>query len=267
MFADGTFNLAGLENAVNSEAEKYGSVRLLLNFPQNPSGYSPTSNEVAEICRIIKNAAENGAKLLVISDDAYFGLSYEDDIESQSLFAHIADIHENVLAVKADGPTKEDFAWGFRCGFLTFACKGFTDAQYDALLKKLMGAIRSSVSCSSTPSQSIILKALAEPSIEKEKLELFKMLKARYKAVRKFVDGRKSGALEALPFNSGYFMSFTMHGIDAEELRSRLLNESGIGTISIDSKTLRVAFSSIDEDKIKSVYEKIYTTAEDLARA
>ena len=130
-----------------------------------------------------------------------------------------------------------------------------------------MGAIRSSVSCSSTPSQNIILKALAEPSIEKEKLELFKMLKARYKAVRKFVDGRKSGALEALPFNSGYFMSFTMHGIDAEELRSHLLNESGIGTISIDSKTLRVAFSSIDEDKIESVYEKIYTTAEDLARA
>ena len=253
MFADGTFNLAGLENAVNSEAEK--------------SGYSPTSNEVAEICRIIKNAAENGAKLLVISDDAYFGLSYEDNIESQSLFAHIADIHENVLAVKADGPTKEDFAWGFRCGFLTFACKGFTDAQYDSLLKKLMGAIRSSISCSSTPSQSIILKALAEPSIEQEKRELFNTLKARYKAVRKFTDGRKSSVLEALPFNSGYFMSFTMHGIDAEDLRSRLLNESGIGTISIDSQTLRVAFSSIDEDKIDAVYEKIYTTAEELARA
>ena len=267
MFADGKLNLAGLENAVKSEAEKYGSVRLLLNFPQNPSGYSPTSNEVAEICRIIKNAAENGAKLLVISDDAYFGLSYEDDIESQSLFAHIADIHENVLAVKADGPTKEDFAWGFRCGFLTFACKGFTDEQYDALLKKLMGAIRSSISCSSTPSQSIILKALAEPSIEQEKLELFNTLKARYKAVRKFTDGRKSSVLEALPFNSGYFMSFSMHGIDAEELRSRLLNESGIGTISIDSQTLRVAFSSIDEDKSEAVDEKIYTTAEELARA
>ncbi|MGP1459642.1 MAG: aminotransferase class I/II-fold pyridoxal phosphate-dependent enzyme [Treponema sp.] len=269
MFADGKFNVAGLENAVNTDAEKYGSVRLLLNFPQNPSGYSPASHEVAEICKIIKNAAESGAKLLVISDDAYFGLSYEDDIESQSLFAHIADIHENVLAVKADGPTKEDFAWGFRCGFLTFACKNFTDEQYDALLKKLMGAVRSSVSCSATPSQSIILKALTESSIEieQEKQELFNTLKARYTAVRKFVDGRKSEALEALPFNSGYFMSFAMRGIDAEDLRRRLLSESGIGAVSIDARTLRVAFSSIDEDKIESVYEKIYRTAEELARA
>ena len=130
-----------------------------------------------------------------------------------------------------------------------------------------MGVIRSSVSCSATPSQTIILKALSDSSIEQEKLEFFNMLKARYKAVRKFTDGRKSGAMEPLPFNSGYFMSFTMHGIDAEELRSRLLNESGIGTISIDSKTLRVAFSSIDEEKIEAVYEKIYSTAEELARA
>ena len=36
---------------------------------------------------------------------------------------------------------------------------------------------------------------------------------------------------------------------------------------SIDEKTLRVAFSSIDEDKIETVYNAIYETAEELARA
>ena len=92
-------------------------------------------------------------------EDAYFGLNYEDNIESQSLFAHIADLHENILAVKADGPTKEDFAWGLRCGFLTFGCKNYTEAQYEGLVKKLMGVIRSSVSCSSTPSQSLVIHA------------------------------------------------------------------------------------------------------------
>ena len=43
MFKDGKFNLAGLEEAVKNEAKKYNSVRIILNFPQNPSGYSPTS--------------------------------------------------------------------------------------------------------------------------------------------------------------------------------------------------------------------------------
>ncbi|MCK9169617.1 MAG: aminotransferase class I/II-fold pyridoxal phosphate-dependent enzyme [Treponema sp.] len=267
MFKDGKFNIPGLEKAVKQEAQKYGSVRLLLNFPQNPSGYSPTHEEVLEVCRIIKETADTGARLLILSDDAYFGLDYEDTIEKQSLFAYLADMHENVLAVKADGPTKEDFAWGFRCGFLTFGCKGFTDAQYDALIKKLMGVIRSSVSCSSTPSQTMLMHAFNDPAHEEQKAFFRKLLETRYLAVRKFVSTHKSSVIEPLPFNSGYFMSFHVSSINAEDLRKKLLNEKGIGTISIDKSTLRVAFSSIDEDKIESVYSEIYETAEKLDRA
>ena len=266
-FDGGKIDTVSLENAVKKEAASYGSVRLLFNFPQNPSGYSPTKNEVAELCRIIREAASGGTKLLILCDDAYFGLNYEDDIEAQSLFAHIADIHENVLAVKIDGPTKEDFAWGFRCGFVTFASKNFSDEHYDALIKKLMGVIRSSVSCSATPSQSLLMHSYSDPENEVQKIAFRKILEARYRAVRSFVDTHESGAIEALPFNSGYFMSFRLKGIDAETLRKKLLSEKGIGTISIDSRTLRVAFSSIDEDKIESVYADIYAAADEMYRA
>ena len=260
-------DMAALENAVKKEAAACSSVRLLLNFPQNPSGYSPTKSEVVEICRIIRETASDGVKLLIICDDAYFGLNYENDIEEQSLFAHIADIHENVLAVKIDGPTKEDFAWGFRCGFVTFASKNFSDEHCDALVKKLMGVIRSSVSCSATPSQSLLMQSYTDPENEAQKIAFRKILEARYRAVRHFVDSHKSNAIETLPFNSGYFMSFRLNGIDAEALRKKLLSEKGIGTISIDSRTLRVAFSSIDEDKIESVYTDIYDTADGMYRA
>lgn len=267
MFKDGAFNLKGLEDALIAEGKKYGSVRVILNFPQNPSGYSPVKKEVVEMKRILKSVADSGVKILVISDDAYFGLNYENNIESESLFAHICDLHENILAVKADGPTKEDFAWGFRCGFLTFGCKGFTSEQYDALVKKLMGVIRSSVSCSATPSQTMLLKSFADENNDSEKAEYRKVLENRYKAVRKFVDSHKSSALEAMPFNSGYFMSFQTKGIDAESLRVKLLDEKGIGTISIDKNTLRVAFSSIEESKIETVYSAIYEVAEEMVRA
>ena len=267
MFKDGKFNIAGLEEAVKTEAKKYGSVRLILNFPQNPSGYSPTTAEVKELCRILKEVGESGAKALVISDDAYFGLNYEDTIEPESLFAHICDLPENVLAVKADGPTKEDFAWGLRCGFLTFGCKGFTETQYENLVKKLMGVIRSSVSCAATPGQTLILKSFQDPNNDAEKSAFRKVLEGRYKVVRNFVDTHKCSGLEVLPFNSGYFMSFRTIGIDAEALRVKLLNEKGIGTIQIDSQTLRVAFSSIEENLIEKVYTEIYNTAEEMKRA
>ena len=261
-FDNGKFNTADLERVLKEDAERYGSVRVLLNFPQNPSGYSPTKEEAAEICRIVKDLADRGTKVLVLSDDAYFGLNYEDDIEPQSLFAYFADMHENVLAIKADGPTKEDFAWGFRSGFVTFASKGLTEEQYSALTTKFMSAIRSSVSCSSTPSQSLVLHALSNPVHESQKKELRAMLKRRYDLVRKFVNTHNSSVLEPLPFNSGYFMSFYVATGKAEEIRKALLSKVGIGIIQIDAYTLRVAFSSIDEDKIDSVFTSIYTVAE-----
>ena len=263
-FENGKFNIADLEAKMKADAEKYGSVRVILNFPQNPSGYSPTVSEAKEIVRIVREIAESGKKVLVLSDDAYFGLNYEDDIEPQSLFAYMADLHENVLAIKADGPTKEDFAWGFRAGFVTFASKGLSDAQYTALVTKFMAAIRSSVSCSSTPSQSLVMHALNDEAHNKQKIECRNMLKRRYDLVRKFVNTHTSKVLEPLPFNSGYFMSFHVSTGKAEEIRKALLKEKGIGIIQIDSHTLRVAFSSIDEDKIDSVYTSIYNVADAL---
>ncbi len=265
MFKDGKFNIEGLEEALKKEA-KSGSVRVLLNFPQNPSGYSPTVQEAKKIVEIVKELAEGGTKVMVWCDDAYFGLAYEKDVESQSLFAYLADLHPNVLAAKIDGPTKEDFVWGFRTGFITFASKGMTETEYDALVKKLMGVIRSSVSCSSTVPQSLLLKAYQDPDMDPEKIEFRKILEARYDLVKKFVTSHTSSAIEALPFNSGYFMSFNTKKIDAEELRQKLLKEKGIGTISIDKSTLRVAFSSLDEDKIEIVYKAIYETAEELSK-
>ena len=110
----------------------------------------------------------------------------------------------------------------------------------------------------------LILKALSDPSYNSQKLELKATLKSRYELVRKFVDSHTSSVLEALPFNSGYFMSFKVKGKDAEQLRKKILNDYGIGTVSIDSSTLRVAFSSLESDKIETVYSTIYKAAEEL---
>lgn len=139
--------------------------------------------------------------------------------------------------------------------------------QYDALVKKLMAAIRSSVSCSSTPPQSLLLRAYQDSrQVESEKKEFREILERRYKLVKEFVSNHTSKNLEALPFNSGYFMAFHTKNINAEELRQNLLKEKGIGTISIDSQTLRVAFSSIDEEKINLVYKTIYETADEMSK-
>ncbi|MCL2599848.1 MAG: aminotransferase class I/II-fold pyridoxal phosphate-dependent enzyme [Treponema sp.] len=260
----GGLNIEAIRAAVKSMA-KSGTVRILFNFPNNPSGYSPTSAEGDTLVDIIREAAEGGADVLVICDDAYFGLFYEDSISGESLFTRFANLHERVLAVKIDGPIKEDFVWGLRMGFLTFASKGLNQTHYNALIKKLMGALRSSISCANTSSQYLMLKAMEDPRTPGEKEKYKAILYGRYRQVKDFVEARREHpVLRPLPFNSGYFMCFLCK-VDAEALRQELLYKHGIGLVSLGENCLRMAFSSIDDDKINAVLEKIYEAAEKLA--
>jgi aspartate/methionine/tyrosine aminotransferase len=248
------------------DAAKTGALRIILNFPNNPSGYSPTRAEEDALVALIREIAEGGTDVLVLCDDAYFGLFYEEDIIQESIFGKLVDLHERVLAIKIDGPTKEDYAWGFRMAFVTFGSRGLEQQHCDALIKKYMGAIRSSVSCANTPAQYLMLKTLEDPRTAGEKEAYYDLLCRRYRAVKKFVtENPNHPVLTPLPFNSGYFMSFCCRGITAEALRKELLTKEGIGTIALEEKYLRITFAAIDEEKIPGIYRSIYDTAARLA--
>jgi len=261
--AGGGFNVDGMKDTF-LRAAGAGKAILLLNFPNNPTGYSPTIDEAAAIVSAIREVASRGNRCLVITDDAYFGLYYEPKIYEQSLFARLCGLHENVLAAKVDGSTKEDLTWGFRTGFITLGAKGLTDAQYDALTRKLMGALRSTISNSSMLAQNLILHSLEDPQRAAQKAEAAQLLRERYDRAKSILTNRKSTAIEPLPFNSGYFMSFRLLRGKAEDLRKALLTGSGVGTIAIDDRCLRVALSSVDVEKLDELFDLIYSTAEKL---
>ena len=261
--AEGGFNVEGLRAALAKVAPTK-KVILLLNFPNNPTGYSLTRAEADAVVGLLRDVAAGGARCLVITDDAYFGLFYEKETYPQSLFARLCSLHENLLAAKVDGSTKEDLTWGFRTGFITLGAKGLTPEHYDALIRKLMGAVRSTVSNSSVLAQNLILRAMEDPHRDQQKKDAADLLRARYEKVKDILVGKKSDAIEPLPFNSGYFMSFKLHRGKAEDLRKALLGE-GIGTIAIDERCLRVAFSSVDLEKLPALYDAIYAAAEKLS--
>lgn len=238
--------------------------KVILNFPNNPTGYSPSMEEVKEIVAIIKESAEAGNKVLAVMDDAYFGLVYEEGVEEQSIFAYLADLHENILAVKVDGPTKEDYVWGFRIGFITYGIKNGTPELYDALEQKTAGAIRGNVSNAPNISQSLLLHAYTSATYEAEKKEKFDIMTERYKAVKKVL-GDNPGYekyFKALPFNSGYFMCVQLaEGIDGEEVRAVLLNEFDTGIINLNN-IIRVAFSAVSAALIPELFENLYNACQ-----
>jgi aspartate/methionine/tyrosine aminotransferase len=160
---DGGFDVADLEKVIMETGGRKGKAVLILNYPNNPTGYTPTLAEADAMKAALLRVADSGIDLLVISDDAYFGLQYEQGTLRESMFARLAAAHPRILAAKVDGQTKEDYVWGFRGGFITFACPALGESAYDALVKKLMGTIRSSVSSSTAPTQYILAKAMSDP--------------------------------------------------------------------------------------------------------
>lgn len=259
--AAGGYNVEGLAAALAKARGK--KAFMVLNFPNNPTGYSLRADEGAAIAAAIKAEAEQGTAIVAVCDDAYFGLFYEAGIRTESMFVELADLHQNVLAVKADAATKEELVWGLRVGFLSFAAKNLTPAQHEALIQKAMASIRASISCSNTPGQALVLKALESPSHEEEKAATFAAIKARYEETKRLVAAMK-GPLKALPFNSGYFMTFYSPAGRTEALRRLLLERYGIGTISFQDKYLRVAYSSVDLENLAKVFTSIDEAASGL---
>ncbi len=264
----GKFNLAGFEACLRSEAASKEKVIALLNFPNNPTGYSPTPQEADGLADIMTTVAKEGTNILAITDDAYFGLFYEEDILKESVFTRLLNREPRLMPIKLDGVTKENYAWGLRVGFVTYGPHmGEADPKgvYEALEKKTAGAVRGSISNASHLSQSIMLKSLQSEHYQREKNEKFEIMQARAQEVKRVLaDPKYSQTWEAYPFNSGYFMCLKLKSVDAETLRTHLLEKYGVGLISLGKSDLRVAFSCIEKADVTALFDTILQAATDL---
>lgn len=284
----GNYNLI-LANAYGAELKKYNFLKedrldldafkaaldaggigkkiVVLNFPNNPTGYSPAVDEAKAIAEIIRESAEKGNKIVVFADDAYFGLVYEEGIEPQSLFTYLANLHEHVLVVKIDGPTKEDYVWGFRVGFITYAVRGGDAEMYAALESKTAGAVRGNISNAPNISQSLLLKAFEDPQYHQQKEAKYLVMKERYLAVKEALKNEKyDEVFKALPYNSGYFMCVQLaEGIDGEQLRRLLIEKYSIGIINLNN-VIRIAFAAVAAKDMPALFEGLFQACKELKK-
>jgi aspartate/methionine/tyrosine aminotransferase len=261
-FAGQGFNRQGFREALDTHAKGRDKLVVLLNFPNNPTGYMPTEPEGAAIVEAIEARANAGTKLVVLCDDAYFGLFYHLGGRSmtESLFGRLTNLHPNVLAVKLDGATKELFVWGLRCGFITFG-PGRADSAaevLDVLDAKIRGDIRAVVSNSPQLTQALVEKALGSAGIDAEREQKRSLLEARAKEVYRVANQARFAAnWDVYPFNSGYFMLIKLKGVNAHKLREHLLDKHEVGLISTADSDLRIAFSCLEVEQVEPLFETI----------
>ena len=263
-FRKGAFDADAMKKALLAPGAKK---ILILNFPNNPTGYTATLADAKKIVAAVKAAAAKGKKIVVVCDDAYFGLVYEQGIHGESLFAEFSDLHANVLAVKLDGTTKEDYVWGLRVGFISFAFKGATEAQLKALEAKAAGNVRSCISNASSIGQHLAIQAFADPKYAAQKKEKYNVLRKRYAEIRRILKKHPeyAKAFEVMPFNSGYFMCVKPLGVDAEKVRKHLIEKYSTGTIML-SGLIRLAFSTIPTAKLAKLFQNVADAVMDLRK-
>lgn len=265
----GGFNTNAFQTALMENASADGKLLVLLNFPNNPTGYTVTIREAEKIVSAIHDTAERGCNIIAVCDEAYYGLFYEEGLLTESISGYLAGLHPRILTVKADAATKEEYVWGFRVGFLAF-CLGDPagkDEIFNALERKIMGAIRSNISNCSLLSQTLVLEALKSPTLAEERAEKAGIMKKRALKVKEVSkNDRYSDAWDVYPFNSGYFMCLRLKSVDSEKLRKHLLSKYGVGVIALDKTDVRIAFSCVEEKDVQELFDTIYAGVKDLAK-
>lgn len=234
-------------------------ISLILNFPNNPTGYTPSDVELNSLVDVISTyAKENKNKqLIIVSDDAYFGLFFENNHKTPTLSAtyKLAE-NENCLIVKLDGITKEFYSWGLRVGFITYYTKN--NELRKILLEKTQGYLRSTTSSPSNLSQQIAVRLLDNKQSLEEKEINDKIIEESYNELKQAISTEQLDQLvRVLPFNSGYFFTIKLpSNINAHEFRLKFLNEYKYGVYSMDDEHIRIAFSCLDKELIPELINK-----------
>lgn len=270
--AAGRWDPRAVENALAGAGLPPGEPAVcLVNVPSNPGGYSPPGAERDELVEsLVRAAAER--PLVVLTDDAYAGLVYEDDVPSRSLFWDLQGRHPNLVPVKVDGATKEFSFFGGRVGFLTFPFAPDSPAA-EALESKVKCLLRAGMGSPVAVAQVVLLQALESGDAAGQVEAVRRLLAGRYHALRDALAGCDPALLAPLPFNSGCFALVALGpaaraaGLTAGAVRRHLLDAEDTGLVSIGDEYLRIAHCSVAEEDLPELVRRMERGVGTLARA
>jgi aspartate/methionine/tyrosine aminotransferase len=251
--ADGSgFDVDGFADVLSKLRRK--SV-IVLNFPANPAGYAPTVAEARAITEVL--LAHKGPSV-VLFDDAYQGLVFEDGLAPRSLYWDVAERcdPERLFPIKTDGATKELFFFGGRVAFLSARIGGEAE---DAVVSKWKCIARSTVGVAAGPSQAMVLAALRAPDLDAQIDARLDVLRSRYRTLKHALGALPADRARVWPFNAGVFALVGLDpSLDADVFRKRLIADFSVGTISIPSaNAVRIAYCSVEESALGELADRV----------
>jgi aspartate/methionine/tyrosine aminotransferase len=280
-FSGQNFNLNSLDDAIKEVAKFQGKIVIILNFPNNPTGYVPTKKESKEIVALLQERQRSLKKpIFVIVDDAYEPYVYTSESSTKSIFYDLHQLDEDVIPIKLDGVTKELLMYGARIGFLTFGLKpswANNEEELDDLKSEINnkseGLNRATISSCNHFYQSITQKMFQDKGIEKflsSREKIYNLLKQRYEKINSELLKIEAKDISIDPNSGGFFLFLNLNPkrIKATEFGDHLLQKYKVGVIPIEKPEeningIRIAYCSIDLSNIPEVVKRINLALDD----
>ena len=274
-FKEKKINLDSLELAINEVARVQDKIIIILNFPNNPTGYVPSKEEGKEIVSLLqKQQKKHNKPTIVIVDDAYEPYVYNKDSLNRSIFYDLLQLEEDVIPIKLDGITKELLMYGGRIGFITLGLKSnWVDNDQeleilkDEINNKLEGFTRATISNCNHFYQALTQKLFNENGIEKILISREKvkdLLQKRYEKINSELAKIDDPNISIDPNSGGFFLFLNLNPakIKAKEFGDHLLRKYKVGVIPIEKldeqiNGIRIAYCSIDLPKIPELIKRI----------
>ncbi|KKK44900.1 hypothetical protein LCGC14_0668890 [marine sediment metagenome] len=273
-FKEQKIDLESLEEAINEVVKLQEKIILILNFPNNPTGYVPTKEEARDIVNLLQEKQIlHNKPIFVLVDDAYEPFVYSNKAIDKSIFYDLHQLEENVIPIKLDGITKELLIYGGRIGFITFGLKSswVEDINELEVLKKelhnkLEGFNRATISNCNHFYQTITNKIFSEKGVDniiKSRNKVKELLKERYERINLELAKIDNPDISIDPNSGGFFVFVNLNPdkIKANAFGDHLLKKYQVGIIPIEKfdekiNGIRIAYCSIDVTNIPELIKR-----------
>ncbi|GLC28734.1 aminotransferase [Clostridium omnivorum] len=202
---DFTMDISSLENIIDNEKPKI----MVLSYPSNPTGATLSKDDRDKLHSIILNK-----NIMVVTDEIYSSLCFEEEYYSISQFS---DIRDKVIFV--GGFSKMFSMTGLRLGYL---------CANKEIMKSVLKVHQYAVSCAPSISQYGALEGLKNCLDEVEKM------RCEFQKRRDYVYNRLKliGFDVVMPKGAFYiFPSVKKFGFSSEEFCERLLNDAKVAIV------------------------------------
>ena len=250
---DNRYNLAALKEKVVEILAKQDSLVVLINTPaHNPTGYSLTSEDVANVVSMFKEVtATNKKRITLVLDVAYIDYAGERE-EARKFFKNLSNLPENIIGLVSYSLSKGYTMYGQRCGALINVTASKEQSQEFADVNQYTS--RATWSNINHGAMQTLVTILTNPAlkeeIRQERKHYYTMIQGRGDL---FAKEAKECGLTMVPYMAGFFISIPC--ADSQAVCDKL-HEDYIFAVPL-AAGVRVAVCAIPMKKIKGMAAKI----------